>query len=217
MNKTCRMCGVQKPLFEFSPDKRNRDGAASRCKSCTAEVARCRRAENPEKAKAAVQKWREANKSKIIEYRRAVYATDPDKYRRKALDHYWANVEHRRKQMAQTARDNRASRRQYEAERRRANPEAARAKVARRRANRLSAPGRGISAADIQEVLNLQRWRCAACGVNIRKGYHIDHIIPLAAGGHHDRSNAQALCPACNTSKGAKAPEEFMQTKGFLC
>lgn len=61
-----------------------------------------------------------------------------------------------------------------------------------------------------------QRWRCAACATNVRVGYHVDHIMPLALGGEHAPGNLQLLCGPCNVRKWAKHPIDFMQEKGFL-
>lgn len=62
-----------------------------------------------------------------------------------------------------------------------------------------------------------QKWKCAACHVSLKKrGYHKDHIVPLAAGGLHEPSNIQLLCPTCNLQKGAKDAIDFMRGKGFL-
>jgi 5-methylcytosine-specific restriction endonuclease McrA len=47
-------------------------------------------------------------------------------------------------------------------------------------------------------------------------GYHKDHVVPLALGGEHAPNNIQLLCPACNLSKGARHPVDFMQSKGML-
>lgn len=32
----------------------------------------------------------------------------------------------------------------------------------------------------------------------------VDHVVPLASGGTHDRSNLQVLCSSCNGRKAAK-------------
>lgn len=46
--------------------------------------------------------------------------------------------------------------------------------------------------------------------------YHVDHIVPLIAGGSNDRSNLQILCQPCNNSKSSKDQIEFMQSRGML-
>lgn len=96
---------------------------------------------------------------------------------------------------------------------RRANPELAREAVSKRRGKlRLHRLPRGTVAA----IGLAQRWRCAVCGAGIRRGYHLDHVMPLALGGKHERSNLQLLCPPCNLHKNAKDPIAFMQERGFL-
>lgn len=65
-----------------------------------------------------------------------------------------------------------------------------------------------------------QRGRCPVCkdalAMDGVQKCHIDHVVPLAAGGTHTDDNVQLLCPECNVSKGAKDPLEFMQSRGFL-
>jgi superfamily II DNA or RNA helicase len=48
--------------------------------------------------------------------------------------------------------------------------------------------------------------KCQSCGADISQGFHADHIIPYSAGGKTDVANGQALCAACNLSKGSKMP-----------
>jgi len=51
------------------------------------------------------------------------------------------------------------------------------------------------------------RGKCANCGAGITMELeadgHIDHIVPLAAGGSNDLVNLQLLCKECNLKKGA--------------
>ena len=74
------------------------------------------------------------------------------------------------------------------------------------------------TAADIADILRLQRKRCAepSCRKSLAAGYHVDHIMPLARGGSNDRRNLQALCPTCNLSKSAKDPIDFARSLGRL-
>jgi 5-methylcytosine-specific restriction endonuclease McrA len=91
------------------------------------------------------------------------------------------------------------------------------AKKLRKRKGRTSsnALGRGVTRHCLS-LLVLQRGRCAVCRVDLGRGKHLDHVIPLAAGGRHEVGNFQWLCPSCNLAKSAKHPVEFMQSRGFL-
>jgi 5-methylcytosine-specific restriction endonuclease McrA len=69
---------------------------------------------------------------------------------------------------------------------------------------------------NILDKLELQKSKCAICKISVKKKYHVDHIIPVAAGGPNTSNNIQILCPTCNMSKGAKDPIDFMQSRGML-
>lgn len=84
-----------------------------------------------------------------------------------------------------------------------------------RRARKRNTEG-SHTAADIQQLLVLQKSKCAVCHTSIKNSYHVDHVIPLALGGTNDKGNLQLLCPHCNLSKSAQHPVEFMQSRGML-
>jgi 5-methylcytosine-specific restriction endonuclease McrA len=69
---------------------------------------------------------------------------------------------------------------------------------------------------DIKALFKLQKGKCAYCPHKLGKGYHVDHIMPLALGGRNDRANLQLTCQPCNQSKSAKHPIVFAQSRGFL-
>ena len=50
---------------------------------------------------------------------------------------------------------------------------------------------------------------CMKCGKQVDKNdYHVDHIIPISAGGQEwDLENLELSCARCNLSKGAKTEE----------
>jgi hypothetical protein len=50
-------------------------------------------------------------------------------------------------------------------------------------------------------VLYRDGWTCQRCGA---RASHIDHIQPVLFGGTDDETNLQALCTACNLSKGSR-------------
>ena len=67
---------------------------------------------------------------------------------------------------------------------------------------------------NIQQVMELARWKCQRCGVKtpkkLRGTYEdcapeIDHIVPIAHGGAHAQFNLQCLCRKCNAEKSATA------------
>lgn len=68
----------------------------------------------------------------------------------------------------------------------------------------------------IPRIGEAQRWRCAICATSIKRGYHMDHISPLARGGEHVGRNIQLLCKTCNVRKNAKDPIDYMRSLGRL-
>lgn len=84
-----------------------------------------------------------------------------------------------------------------------------------RRAREWSASGQ-FTANDVLEIMKAQRCRCAYCGANIRKQYHVDHIVPLARGGSNERKNIQLTCPPCNRKKNGRDPLQFARSLGRL-
>jgi 5-methylcytosine-specific restriction endonuclease McrA len=73
-----------------------------------------------------------------------------------------------------------------------------------------------VSAKFIKSLEKKQNGKCAGCFKKLKKGFHIDHIIPVAKGGDNKESNLQALCPDCNHSKHAKDPFVWAQENGRL-
>lgn len=68
----------------------------------------------------------------------------------------------------------------------------------------------------IKRLLKLQRGLCAYCRCDISKGFHVDHIMPVALGGDSDPSNLQLTCATCNQRKAAKDPFDFAKEVGRL-
>lgn len=56
---------------------------------------------------------------------------------------------------------------------------------------------------------------CRACLANghVTPGEHVDHIIPIAEGGTHARTNLQRLCIPCHKAKTAR--EIQRQSRGW--
>jgi 5-methylcytosine-specific restriction endonuclease McrA len=82
-----------------------------------------------------------------------------------------------------------------------------------RRARKRGAGG-SYTRQDVVALYAAQNGLCHCCGVDLRNGYQVDHIFPIALGGTNDKTNIQLLCPPCNRRKGAKPPDEFMRKHG---
>jgi 5-methylcytosine-specific restriction endonuclease McrA len=50
-------------------------------------------------------------------------------------------------------------------------------------------------------VFNKCNGKCAYCGIDLVKGWNIDHIIPQVFGGVSDLDNLNPSCPDCNNYK----------------
>lgn len=95
------------------------------------------------------------------------------------------------------------------------NPEIFRRAKQKRRAIKRQAFGT-ISKGITEKLMALQRGKCAVCKASVKDKHHLDHIMPLSLGGTNEDSNIQILCPSCNCSKGAKHPQDFMNSRGFI-
>jgi len=76
-----------------------------------------------------------------------------------------------------------------------------------RRALRVNAPGRGVTARQWAEILEAHPFchYCGDCTVELVQ----EHMTPLARGGAHDVSNVTPACQPCNSRKGTKTADEF--------
>lgn len=54
-------------------------------------------------------------------------------------------------------------------------------------------------------------YACVYCGSPLNLS--LDHIIPQSRGGSHDPDNLCTCCRSCNSSKGARTPEEWMASR----
>lgn len=64
-----------------------------------------------------------------------------------------------------------------------------------------------ISAVVRQRVMEAARYRCGYCQTQqavVGITLHIEHIIPLAAGGSSEEDNLWLACPTCNNHKGTQ-------------
>lgn len=217
--KFCKRCDCE--------TDRKKSGA---CKPCAVRVQREWCAKNPEKKKASDAAYYSANLDKLKAYKAAYYLENRERLRKaqadwqrknavsvRAVVKAWraANPDRAKANAKAWAAANKEKTRSSKAAWSAANPEVARVHQARRRAQKRDSIGRH-TAADIKTLRTLQKNKCAACGVTLNGGYHVDHVMPLALGGGNGPDNLQLLCPPCNLEKSAKHPVDFMQQRGYL-
>lgn len=58
-------------------------------------------------------------------------------------------------------------------------------------------------------VFKRDGFKCVYCGS--QENLTLDHKIPQSRGGSHDPENLATCCSTCNSSKGAKTPQEWME------
>lgn len=68
MQKICKVCGIEKPITEFTTHRTNKDGYNGKCKTCVAEYGRQYREKNIEKEKARTRVYYELHKLERKEY-----------------------------------------------------------------------------------------------------------------------------------------------------
>jgi len=163
--------------------------------------------ENKEKRNAESRRWYRENTEKALsasaEYMK-MYRAQPnfkDDNRRRCLDYKARNPEKIKEITRDWNKNNSAKKKAYD-----------RGREARKRGN-----GGTHTAEDIQDIFKQQRGKCAICAVSLKSiSWHVDHVIPVVAGGSNDRRNLQILCAPCNLGKGGKDPIDAMRSLGRL-
>lgn len=159
--------------------------------------------EKKEKARIRTRAWyaknRDYARARALEYA----ASHREEARQRARAWHAANLE-RHKANAAAYRAANKERLNEETRRwKKNNMERVLASVRTRKALKRGVRGKH-TASDIANLLIKQSWKCALCGVDVSKKRHVDHIVPLCAGGSNEAHNLQILCPTCNLSKGRK-------------
>lgn len=189
--KTCVRCGVTKPLDEFRPSSRNRDGYRGECRAC---------------GKAYQQAYYLANREKTLARHRKRREDNPELARAIARAWHKKNPERSAANRAAWLANNLDRRAGYTAAWRARNPDQNRDVIARRRAR---VQGTKVGRIDLAA---LWTGSCGICGQVLDESLRhphpfsksIDHIRPLALGGTHEQHNLQWAHLRCNLSKGAR-------------
>jgi 5-methylcytosine-specific restriction endonuclease McrA len=193
-----------KRYFTGKPCKRGhiceRYTSIAQCVACSRAQTYEWLAANPERWDEARKQWIAANTQRINEQSQAWQKAHPEQ-RRETLKLWRLN--------------NKEKHSEQRKEWRKANPHVYRAHAENRRARKLGAGG-SYTAQQIDNLAVLQRHKCVGCGVSIKRGFEVDHIVALSKGGSSDISNIQLLCRPCNRSKHAKSAEQWAREQGRL-
>lgn len=227
--KKCFQCGNNYPATDefFYRAKGNADGLNRACKSCKRQYINEYRQKHLEQVRQSAREYQQRVYNSRYEYKKKYndeHCAEIRKYqhqyyeehkkKRNAKSRQWS-TEHPERRRAIGRKWYRTHREVANARKRiwkNENPEKLRASKHRRRAREFAAEGHWTPD-DITKLYKLQKgkcwWRGPDCAIDLSKGYHIDHRIPLAKGGTNWPSNLVLTCPHCNLSKHAKLPDEF--------
>lgn len=166
---------------------------------------------NPEKG----AEWNEKNPEKRSEIQRRYYQSHKEECQARAIAWQKKNqdkVNERQRSLYQVnSVEINARSRQKHAE----NPEQRTAYQHNRR-YRERTNGGSVTALELKQLIEKQKFKCVICLTPIRKKRHLDHIIPVSKGGSNGIENRQFLCERCNLSKHNKDPIVFVQKMGML-
>jgi len=207
--------------------------ARGQCKPCAIVRVNIWVNSNREKSAAKNAAWYIANKDKLKEKNAVNYADNKESFRVRHAAYYVANktkvmarvdayrvanIDKCKAASAKWRAANYNKKKISDAAWQKANPESCRIRNHNRRARKISAGG-NLSKGLFDKLFILQRGKCPVCKAalsNVKPRSPLDHIIALANKGENIDSNIQILCQKCNSSKHAKDPIEFMQSRGFL-
>ena len=211
--KTCAKCGEDKPLDVFHAGR-------ARCKACRSEEARAWRIANSE--------MHAANRYRYIgseaAFKRGNYQRHADAYAARQRSRAEALAARTEEQMLA----DQARLRPTGAKRCRrclSSLPLANFSRARRTSDGLADSCRPCSnnsrhllrkAMPHWEALGINPRTCTYCGVALDSTaaqLHVDHVVPVAAGGTDDPSNLVPACRSCNCSKGDKPLSDWLPTR----
>lgn len=209
--KECTKCGQTKPLDAFNTYKvkSGERRPAGSCKAC--DVARARRwkREHPDRAAEHLRNSRAKRAKRSIDERRA-------ENRRRYLAQRDRLMEARREAKADLERWCGSCGEQIPASMRRDARYCSelcrkRAEISRSSTRRrVLVEERFVEHVDRAVVFQRDAGVCGLCGERVDPtDFHVDHIVPLSAGGEHSYANSQVSHPRCNRTKGAAVLERW--------
>ena len=235
--KRCSKCGETKSLDAFAKNNRTKDGLYTRCKTCLAEYRFANRETIRERKRAyhianrdvILEKRRASyatNPQKKLEQDRAYRAKNVEYLRRYFHDYHAKNAQIIREKRQKNADRIRERRRNYNAKKVQANreyrqkhaekyreysrvhrashPDIYRAACQRRRA-RIKGNGGDFTEQELSAICIKQAGVCFYC-----QWQHDPDELTIDQGGRHEAANIVLACGICNSSKGNRTPEQWI-------
>lgn len=203
----------QAERYKANPDKYNNQSAEWRLHNAekTKEINANYRAKNNEKIREKNKERYAANPATSIKYRTenrlkinarmVIYnAANSDKTKERCRKAYLANQEKYAIAGKKWREENKLAKKIHHQNRR----------------AKIKEVGGKLSSGLADRLFILQKGICPCCNLPLGKGFHLDHIMPIALGGTNTDDNMQLLRATCNMQKQARHPVEFMQSRGFL-
>lgn len=202
----CSNCKTVKPatIEYFRPYPGNTiNGLKSWCRQCETAWGVEYIRQHPEIGKAKSDRYRLKNREQRNAHFRNWYWMNAEAQRQRARDYILRNPEKVKVTWAKYKSNNRAK---------------VAVSNARWRKYLRNADGE-YNENDVLDLYDEQDGLCAYCGIRVfltlPKDCHVDHILPLSRGGSNYPDNLCLTCSSCNTSKGAKLPEEWIASRNW--
>ena len=180
--KTCRKCGIEKPLEGFQKNRVRKDGLENYCRECNNARIREEYAKNPKKKIAKTREYHLANLEWSKKYQQKWHVENRDRRYEKVKERLATDpefVEYRREVQSRSERE--------------------------RRAKKAQSTTTKVTKKDYAELLFKYNNKCWICEVELTTVFW-DHVHPLAKGGPHNVDNLRPACNPCNARKNATWP-----------
>lgn len=215
--KTCNKCFETKNIDGFSKCKKNPDGFSYSCKECVKKYDKDYYSKNKKKIKRMAKEYYESNLETCKKSRKDYYLKNRERFIKQFRNYYFVHKEYAlewaKNYIATHPEIAKKSQKNFKANHperikmfkdrwAKGHPEK-RLEYAENRRARKIANGGSISSEEWEEVKKKYGYRCLCCGRTDVK-LQMDHVIPLAKGGHHGVENIQPLCKSCNSSKSTQ-------------
>lgn len=176
------------------------------------------RLEHPKSGAASARLWRIKNKAHKAEMLRLWRKKNPTRDKEWQRKRRTSNIDAAREYERTWRRNNRDKCRIYEANYQGKHQAEYRASLAVRnrllKAKRKNAPHTPDASVAIRKITSRKIGKCFYCGE--RRKLIVEHIKPIARGGHHSAFNLVGACAKCNASKWAHHPNDFIKTGQLL-